>query len=300
MNIRFGAHPSNLTLTALTHNKALQRPLRDAGLNPEFLWYQEGRMMHDLAVNGQVNVIGTGTTRALVAQADNVGLAYIGASKPRLSWSSILVDERSAIRTAGDLAGKRIGFIEGSFQTHFLLATLERAGLGYACVVPVNIKPGESLAALRAGKIDAWVAMDPYLSAALEGGALRKIQDCGDVIANRSIFWVLADIAAAGPGVAQVLFNTLAATDRWIGGHLDEAGSLFAAAVANGLSPREWTQGLTRREWGIAFPDRQFFAEQQAEADLLFRHGLLRRRIDVNAARLPFTLDEPVYAGQGA
>lgn len=290
MKIRIGAHPSNLTLTALTHYQPLQQPLLDAGFEPEFLWYPEGKMMHQLAISGKVNVIGTGTTRAVVAQADNVQLAYIGASRPRRSWSSILVPEHSPIHRAEDLAAKRIGFIDGSFQTYFLLATLEQVGLKYADIVPVNLLPGASLSALQSGEVDAWIAMDPYLSAALAGGGLRKIQDCGDVIANRSVFWVLPDVVAAGEAKVRALFDALVATDRWIGEHLIEAGELFARVVANGLTPEEWTRGLQGREWGISAPDEQLFAEQQAEGDLLFRHGLVAQKIDINATRLPFQL----------
>ncbi|MFK3705472.1 ABC transporter substrate-binding protein [Klebsiella sp. NPDC088457] len=291
MKIRIGAHPSNLTLTALTHYPPLQQPLLDAGFAPEFLWYPEGKMMHELALGGKVNVIGTGTTRAVVAQADHVRLAYIGASHPRRSWSSILVTEHSPIVRAEDLAGKRIGFIEGSFQTYFLLATLEQVGLKYTDIVPVNLLPGASLAALQADEVDAWIAMDPYLSAALAGGGLRKIQDCGDVIANRSVFWVLPDVVAAGEDKVRALFDTLVATDAWIGENLTAAGELFSRVIANGLTPEEWTRGLQGREWGITAPDEQLFAEQQAEGDLLFRHGLIANKIDINATRLPFQLD---------
>lgn len=291
MKIRIGAHPSNLTLTALTHYPPLQQLLLDAGFEPEFLWYPGGKMMHDLAVSGKVNVIGTGTTRAVVAQADNIQLAYIGTSHPRRSWSSILVPENSVINHAQDLAGKRIGFIEGSFQTYFLLATLEQVGLKYADIVPVNLVPGESLAALQAGEVDAWIAMDPYLSKALSIGGLRKIQDCGDVIANRSVFWVLPDVIAAGEGKVRALFETLVATDAWIGEHLNDAGELFSRVIANGLTPEEWTRGLKGREWGISVPGDQLFAELQSEGDLLFRHGLVAQQIDINATRLPFQLD---------
>ncbi len=290
MKIRIGAHPSNLTLTALTHSALLQQPLLDTGFEPEFLWYPEGKMMHPLAVSGKVNVIGTGTTRGVVAQADHIRLAYIGASHPRRSWSSILVTAHSPITRAEHLAGQRVGFIEGSFQTYFLLATLEQVGLKYADIVPVNLLPGESQAALQNGEVDAWIAMDPYLSAAQAGGGLRNIQDCGDVIANRSVFWVLPEVVAAGEHPVRALFDALVATDRWIGEHLAEAGALFSRVIANGLTADEWTRGLKGREWGIVPPDDQLYAELQAEGDLLFRHGLVARKIDINATRLPFQL----------
>lgn len=290
MKLRFGAHPSNLTLTAITHHAPLQQSLRDAGHDVEFLWYAEGRMMQDLAASGQVNVIGTGTTRAVVAQAEDLTIAYIGASRPRRSWSAILVPEASPIRTAADLKGKRIGLIEGSFQTYFLLAALDRVGLGYDDVDHQNRKPGESQKALRAGEIDAWVAMDPYLTAATAEPGLRRLMECDGVISNRSVFWVLGDVVAAGQPAVQAVFDALAATDEWIDADHARAGAMFAQAIGNGLSAEEWAQGIAKREWGILLPDDQLIAEQQAEADLLAKHGMIRRRIRVADAVLPYQI----------
>ncbi|NYE26341.1 ABC transporter substrate-binding protein [Pigmentiphaga litoralis] len=290
MKLRFGAHPSNLTLTAITHHAPLQQSLRDAGHDPEFLWYPEGRLMQDLAASGKVNVIGTGTTRAVVAQAEGLQIAYIGASTQRRSWSAILVPEGSPIKTASDLAGKRIGLIEGSFQTYFLLAALDKVGLNYESVDHRNLKPGESQAALRAGDIDAWVAMDPYLTTAFSAGGLTKVAECDGVISNRSVFWVLQDVVDAGPEVVQTVFDALAATDAWIGADPARAGALFAKCIGNGLSADEWAKGIAKREWGIHLPDAELIQEQQTEADLLAKHALLSRRINVNDAVLPFAL----------
>lgn len=290
MTIRIGAHPSNLTLTALTHHAPLQKGLRDAGLDPVFRWYPEGRMMQGLAESGEVNVIGTGTTRAVVAQAKGLSIAYIGASHPRRSWSAILVPEGSEIGSAADLRGRRVGLIEGSFQTYFLLAALDRVGLSYDDVAHTNVAPTKSLEALLSGEIDAWVAMDPYLSAALAGGKLRKLLGNDGVISNRSVFWVLEDVVAAGPEVVQTVFDTIAATDEWIRADPARSGKLFADSIKNGLSSEEWAKAVAGRDWGVQVPDAALFAEQQAEADLMFKHGMLDRKIDLREAVLPFAL----------
>ena len=290
MKLRMGAHPSNLTLTAITHHAPLRQSLLDAGLEVECEWYPEGAMMQALATSGQVNVIGTGTTRAVVAQASGLNIAYIGASRPRRAWSAILVPQDSDIQTAADLRGRKIGLIEGSFQTYFLLAALDRVGLGYDDVAHTNKKPGESQAALRAGELDAWVAMDPYLSAAMAAPGLRKVMECDGVIANRSVFWVLDDVVAAGQHVVQAIYDALAATDEWIDADHARAGALFAEVIGNGLSAAEWAKGIASREWGVMLPDEQLIAEQQAEADMLFKHGMLPRKITVSEAVLPYQI----------
>jgi sulfonate transport system substrate-binding protein len=290
LELRFGAHPSNLTLTALTHYAPLQQPLRDAGLTCRFLWYSAGAMMHDLAATGEVNVIGTGTTRAVVAQAAGFPIAYIGMSQPRDNWSAILVREDSDIRSVADLKGRRVGLIEGSFQTYFLLAALDREGLTYDSVERIDLPPAASRAALAGGEIDAWIAMNPYLAQARDGGGLRSVIGNNGLIANRSVFWVLREVAEAGQPVVQLIFDTLAATDHWIGEDPARAGALFAEVIGNGLSAADWAEGVRQRTWGISPPDAALVAEQQREADLLFRHGMQARQIDIRDALLPYEI----------
>src|SRR5690242_7905119 len=114
MSIHIGAHPSNLTLTVLAHHAGLQQGLLDLDLNVLFHWYAEGRLIHEALDNGEINVAGTGSTRAIVAQADGVPLAYIAASQHRTTGAAILVREDSALRSPADLSGRRVGLIEGS------------------------------------------------------------------------------------------------------------------------------------------------------------------------------------------
>ena len=99
MSIQIGAHPSNLTLTALAHEPSLQEGLNRSGLDFAFRWYAEGRLIHDALDAGEINVIGTGSTRAIVAQADGVALRYVAASQPRTTGAAILVPADSPIAT---------------------------------------------------------------------------------------------------------------------------------------------------------------------------------------------------------
>src|ERR1700743_3711444 len=129
MSIHIGAHPSNLTLTALAHEPGLQEKLRRSGLDIVFRWYAEGHLIHQALDVEEIDVIGTGSTRAIVAQADGVPITYIAASQPRTTGAAILVSDGSPIKSPRDLAGRRVGLIDGSFHTYFLVAVLEAAGV---------------------------------------------------------------------------------------------------------------------------------------------------------------------------
>jgi sulfonate transport system substrate-binding protein len=145
MSIHIGAHPSNLTLTALAHAPELQRELTQGDVNTTFHWYAEGRLIHDALDKGEINVVGTGSTRAIAAQADGVPINYVGASLPRKAGAAILVREDSTIHSAADLAGKRVGLIDGSFHTYFLVAAHDAAGGSFSSVQPVNWAIKDSL-----------------------------------------------------------------------------------------------------------------------------------------------------------
>jgi sulfonate transport system substrate-binding protein len=290
MSIHIGAHPSNLTLTALAHEPELQRELTQGDLNTTFHWYAEGRLIHDALQKGEINVVGTGSTRAIAAQADGVPVTYIAASFPRKAGAAILVHKDSTIQSAADLAGKRVGLIDGSFHTYFLVAALDAAGGAFSSVQPVNWAVRDSQRALRDGEIDAWVSSAPYLAPALAEGGLRSLIGCDKVIPNRSVFWLLKEVAAMGKPVVEVVARSLADTDRWIAADPERAGHLFYKAIG-GVSAQDWARSVATRTWGLVQADGTVLDEQQAEADLLARHGLLSRRIDLADASLSYSLD---------
>jgi ABC-type nitrate/sulfonate/bicarbonate transport system substrate-binding protein len=279
MDIRIGAHPSNLTLTALMHAPHLQSGLTAAGLIPRFTWFPNGEAAQVGMERLEIDVIGTGSTRAIVAQANGLPIAYIAASRPRATTAAILVASASAITQATGLRGTRIGLIDGSFHTYFLLSVLDQAAVPYRDVTIVDLSPKAASQALRAGEIDAWIAADPYLSAAIKEGSARVLVGCEAVIPNRSLFWLRRDVLSAAQ-IATIV-RELDAADLWIGANPAAAGEIFARAIGGGLTAQQWADGLASRVWGLVAADQEVIHEQQHEADLLAKYDLLPRRINV-------------------
>jgi len=288
MSLHIGAHPSNLTLSALAHEPSLQIGLK--GFDATFHWYPEGRHIHKALDDGEINVVGTGSTRAIVAQADGIPLSYIAASRPRTTGAAILVREESPVQAPADLIGKRIGLIDGSFHTYFLIAVLDAAGVSYTAVEAVNWPVKDTQRALREGEVDAWVSSAPYLAPALAKGGLRSLVGCEKVIPNRSLFWIRNDVTAKGRPVVEAIAQTLAETDEWIGADPKRAAKLFARIIG-GVDEEGWATSIAMRQWGLVHADQTVLDEQQGEADLLARHGILRREINLAAAALGYLPD---------
>ena len=71
---------------------------------------------------------------------------------------------RREIRSIQDLKGKRVAVLRGSVAEFFLSVLLRDAGLSERDVQIVNMKHGDAGAAFVAGKVDAAVTWEPWLS----------------------------------------------------------------------------------------------------------------------------------------
>jgi sulfonate transport system substrate-binding protein len=90
--------------------------------------------------------------------------------------------------------------------------------------------------------------------------------------------------------VVEVVARSLADTDQRIAADPERAGHLFFKAIG-GVSAQDWARSVASRTWGLVQADGTVLNEQQAAADLLARHGLLSRRIDLADASLTYSLD---------
>lgn len=84
------------------------------------------------------------------------------------SWGADGLVAKKEITTVKDLIGKEVGFQSGITSHFFLLYLLDQVGLNVKDVQQVNLGAGEAGAAFIAGKIDAAVTWEPWLTKARE------------------------------------------------------------------------------------------------------------------------------------
>jgi len=281
MRLRIGVHPNNLHLTLAQH-----WPGAFAGLDAEFVSYAEGRDTGRRLAAGDIDIGGTGSTPPISAQVSGLDVIYVAASAPRPANGGILVARHSAIGAVKDLAGKRIALLDGSFHTYLLARVLEAEGLSLKDVVRVERAPVPSRDALIAGKVDAWVAMAPLIDQAIADGGARLLAPCGANIPNRSLFWTLERRNLA-PETIDGFVTELARIGNAIAADPDRAARILAGLKLGGVDVAAWRKAIRGRDWSIVPAGRAIIAEQQDEADTLFRHGDIPRKIEVAAAAHP-------------
>lgn len=276
--MKIGVHPSNLHLRI-----AQIWPNAFADFGGEFVAYREGRDTGALIADGTIHFGGTGSTPPITAVLNGLNVNYIAASAPRPANGAILVRADSDIKTTNDLKGRRIGLVDGSFQTYYLARNLEDAQLSLADIERVEPEVNDALPALLEGRVDAWIAMAPRLENALERDDIRLLSRCGSTIPNRSLFWTLEESGLNAATRLQIA-QELARIGKEIAADPHQAARRLVESGANETTQQGWERVIASRDFTVIPADETILSEQQQEADVLFRHGHFERLATIHHA----------------
>lgn len=276
MTLKIGFHPNNLHLTLASDWPGAFRTLR-----PEFVRYEEGRDTAQKLVEGAIDLGGTGSTPPIIAAVDGLQVVYAAASAPRPANGAILVKKGAGVQRITDLASRPVALVDGSFLTYFLARSLEEVGLKLGDVERRDLPPSASREQLLTGDVAAWLAMAPHLEQALGEPEFHVLAHCGTTIPNRSLFWTSAE-RGLSPDALATFRGELAELGEAITADPEQAAALLAPE-GDERQRRAWTRIVAERNWRIDPADETLLAEQQREADTLFRHGALARGVRIAA-----------------
>ncbi|MGW0179467.1 ABC transporter substrate-binding protein [Nocardia sp. NPDC003345] len=301
MTIRIGYFPNNNSLFVLRHSGLLDSHLSDV----EWVDLRELPAppradprtglptLHSdwLFDNGGYDFIGTGFTPPITGLGQGRDLVYVGISGPRIENGRLVSTTGSGIRTVADLRGRRVGIAHGSWQTTLALLALDREGLRWADIVPVDIDVNDGGAALLRGDIDAWVGAYPALAEVESSAEIQTLVDTDGLFSHPSLWFVRREFAENHRPELEAIVAALQESDAWIIANPREAARFFVddAERHGGTADLDrWEAALRGRPFGIGSVTPEFLDEQQRCADLLYANGLLPRTVDVRAAVVPW------------
>jgi sulfonate transport system substrate-binding protein len=290
--LRVGVHANNPSLLVLSQSGLLEKRLSAHGIGVEWVRIAAGARTVEYIGANLIQIGGTGLTPPIAAQAKGIPLVYIATSEAR-PVGGIYVRSASPVKSVADLAGKIVSLGIGSWLQALLATALDREGLSWNDVIPLDLTEPESRQALLAGDIDAWVSGGGLREGA---GQFRAIANTGDLVSNPSVFFAGRDFAECNPEVIGIAARALDETDRWIEARPAEAATILERVAGGPLNASEWQAHIAKRPWGLKAVDDKFLADQQRAADLFFRFGLLPRQIDIRDA----TLAQPVVFERAA
>lgn len=301
MTIRIGYFPNNNSLFVLRHNGLLERHLTDV----EWVDLRELPAppradprtglptLHSdwLFADGGYDFIGTGFTPPITGLGQGRDLVYVGISGPRVENGRLVSLADSGIRTVADLRGKRVGIAHGSWQTTLALLALDRQGLRWSDIEPVDIDVNDGGAALLGGELDAWVGAYPGLGEVEATAQVHTLIGTDGLFSHPSLWFVRREFAENHRPELEAIITALQESDAWIVANPRDAARFFVedAQRRGGIADLDrWEAALRGRPFGIGSVTEEFLEEQQRSADLLHVNGLLPRKVVVRDAVLPW------------
>jgi len=161
---------------------------------------------------------------------------------------------KKSIKTIADLKGKKVAFNEGSVSQFYINVLLKQAGLSQSDIDVVNMTAGDAGSAFVAGRVDAAVTWEPWLSRG------KKTKD-GHLLTDSSTTpGLITDVVLAPTGYVQAHGKEFKALYRaWVRAveffkqHPDQANVIMAKGVGGWLKkPKVFAETLT----GIAYYDK--------------------------------------------
>jgi sulfonate transport system substrate-binding protein len=276
--LRFGYQRSG-TLLISKQQKVLEKRLQPLGVEVKWVEFSFGPPLLEAMNVGSVDYGTVGDTPPIFAQAAKANLVYVAAVESGGSGSAILVPPGSTLQGLADLKGKRIGFARASSSHNLTVAALEKAGLAWSDITPVQLPPADARTAFESGALDAWTIWDPYFAVAEKRAGVRILASARGIAKQNSFFLGNSAYTRANPEIIAAVNEELAKVARWAEAHRDAVAQVLAEAT--GIDLPSWQRAVQRTDYRVAPLDDRVIGEQQEVADRFHRLGLIPNKIAV-------------------
>jgi len=158
-------------------------------LNAEVVWskFPSGPPLLESLVAGRVDLSFLGDGATIAGISNQLPFEIIGLSSEGKSGARLLVPPSSPIQKLEDVKGKTIGLPKGTVANVYLIKVLDAVGLSISDVNIINLQMEDAQAAFESGKLDGWVAWDPYITQNVNNGKARIVESDTVVLSPTSL-----------------------------------------------------------------------------------------------------------------
>jgi len=134
----------------------------EEGLDVDLIVMEDTKTRMPALAAGRIDVAVTTIDTVLVFTSPKRPLTYLFALDDSAGGDGIVANKD--IKSVADLKGKSVAYTEGSVSQFFLSVLLKEAGLKLSDVETQNMTAGDAGAAFVAGRVDAAVTWEPWLT----------------------------------------------------------------------------------------------------------------------------------------
>ena len=277
--LRIGYQRSSTLIALLRQDAGLEDTLKPLDVAVSWHEFTSGLPIMEALNAGQIDVSAdVADTVPIFAQAAGAKITYIAQEASSPEAQAILVPGDSALKSVADLKGRRVAVTKGAGSHYLLLAALAEGGLSFTAITPAYLTPADGRAALASGGVDAWVAWDPFLSAARQQSGARVLRDGSGLSLYKRYYLAADDYVAKQGAVLAVLFAKLAETGAWVKANPEAAAARLAPLWK--IDADVIVRANERRSYRVEPVTRTGLSEQQTIADAFRSEGLLPRPVD--------------------
>jgi sulfonate transport system substrate-binding protein len=234
---------------------------------------------------GSLDVGWMAETPLIFAQAAGSPVKIVAVSKTVDGGGSpyaLVVKPDSPIRTVADLKGKSVSFMKGTVLHYFVARLLDKQGLSLKDIKPVQAS-GFGTGLLDKGSADAITIGEPYLTQALDAGKVRVLASGAPPNTPGFFYLVASDAALADPAKAKAIGDLVARAARATRWQRENPAKAAPALAKRYNVDGAVAEKIIRRAPASYTPvNDAIIAAHQDEADLFFKEGLIRKKLDVS------------------
>jgi len=265
----------------------LDKDFKAKGISVQWVNFPAGPQLAQALGEGSIDLGSLGDTPSIFAQAAGIDMVY-AANTPggrRSRGGEFLVPKGSTINSTADLKGKRVALQYGSASTYWLVQVLKNAGLKYSDIQAENLTQVDALAAFGSGRIDAWLAWDPYETLAERNYGARVVKDKSNVQTAGGFYIASREFATKHADRLKLILADVKTISEWSHSRPLDAAKLMAPTLGLDVPTVErlFTLGSTVRLQPVT---EKTIGLMQKEADTFFQLGLLPHKIDVRKCTL--------------
>lgn len=207
---------------------------KEEGLDVDLVKMEDPKTRMPALIAGRIDLAATTIDTVLNFYSKDHPLTYVFALDDSHGGDGIVA--KDTITSIADLKGKKVAYAEGSVSQFFLAVLLKNAGLTLKDVDTQNMTAGDAGAAFVAGRVDAAVTWEPWLTRGKEAKGGHLLIDSSttpglitDIITTTDSF------AKAHPDDLKKLYAAWAKAVDWQKTHVEQADAIMAKGVGGWL-----------------------------------------------------------------
>jgi aliphatic sulfonates family ABC transporter substrate-binding protein len=253
--------------------------LKEEGLDVEYSIFSYGPPIIEAFTSRSVDFGLLGDLPAYAGIANGVDITILGTYSTSAIHIGLAVRDAANIKKFSDLRGKKISVPFGSNSQPLLYLYLERGGLSDTDLEVINLSFPDSVSSIVAGRIDATVISEPFLSQALKPGtgvSLLATAEGIKLFVNPLIG--RGDFVKRYPKQTAKLLRAWNKAGLWAKANREEAAKIVSQEY--GLDLEVIQSNIDKRQLDLALPpDRVDALIIGAKQSL--QYGLILKDIDV-------------------